>query len=143
MRLTRAQLIARVDAHPNLHRQQSCYVDTDTGEPDCGADFCFDHANEFAKAFALAEGRDAWVGRAWAESDSSKRCAVCDVALLAGGLTSYGVDSAIGLTETKPKECHVYLSELSDAASAMMPDDPRWVLWEFHARRVLKNRSAT
>jgi hypothetical protein len=66
------------------------------------------------------------------------RCKRCDVALHAGGLTNYGVDNALGVTETVPKRCHTSVAELLDASSSMMRDDPRWELWEFHARKVLR-----
>jgi hypothetical protein len=138
-KLTRDVLRRRISELPGASMLQAYYVDTEDGEPEPGADFCFEHAKELVATLAK-EGTEAWACSQWSESDNSKRCATCTCPLHAGGLSKYGVASALGLTETDPKACHVYVSELEDAANSMRETDPRWDLWEFHARRVLKNR---
>lgn len=98
------------------------------------ASFCREHA------MMLARVEGGTFGAGWSERDHPERCEWhgCDVALRAGGLTSHGVDSALGLTETGPLECHVYPAELVLAGDAMDPRDPRWALWEYHACKLLK-----
>lgn len=123
---------------PGAKMEEARYIIANDQELDLGADYCFTCADRIAKAVAIAEAIETYVDGSWSESDSAKRCERCDIALHAGGLTNYGVDNALGLTETNPKRCHTYVAELLDASSSMMKDDPRWELWEFHARKVLR-----
>lgn len=140
--MTREDLEVALTKLPGASFEEARYVRVERdghGEDlDPCLDFCFACADRVAKAISIAEAMDTYVDVCWGETDSSKRCGVCDKPLHAGGLTKYGVDCALGLTETDPKKCHTYVWEVVEASWAMMPDDPRWALWEFHAKKILK-----
>lgn len=110
------------------------YIDSDDGQPNPLHVYCIKHARAVAERWGRARGIDTYICGAWAGSDHLERCAIkaCDIALDCGTLTDYGVDSALGLTETDPHACYVSPEELAFAANAMMPDDPRWALWDYH-----------
>ncbi len=120
---------------------QPCFYVT-SNDPDVHPDhtfgFCERHADMVAKVEAIFVGASMHIAEAWAGSDYSERCQWhdCDIALDAGGLTDYGIDSALGLTEKNPDACHVYPAELVLAYQSMLRDDARWAQWEKHARRL-------
>lgn len=135
--LTREQLETRIAKLPGAHALQLYYVANDDGEPEPDHDFCRRHALKKAEALQANTGTEHWIAQGWAESDSIRLCETCDRPLSAGGFSDYGVDSALGLTESNPLRVHVYPAELALASSAMMKDDPRWPLWDHHARQRL------
>jgi len=137
--MSRIELENALARLPGATMEEARYIVVGDHELDFGADYCFACADRIAKAVAIAEAVETYVDGSSSESDLSKRCDRCNIALHAGGLTNYGVDSALGLTETNPKRCHTYVAELLDASSSMMKDDPRWEMWEFHARKVLRS----
>ena len=102
--------------------------------------FCSTHARMVARVESIIQAIDTQTDVHFSESDSADRCEFygCDVALAANGITDYGVNSALGLTDSDPKNVHVYIEELELAARAMSDDDPRWILWEHHALRALR-----
>lgn len=118
------------------------YLDSDNGEPEPYVEFCYDHAVVVARWSARETGTPTWIARSWGETDHAHaECAFGGCARLLrtdGGITSYGVDSALALTEEDPFKAHVSPEELDLAASAMMPDDPRWKTWEKQAKRLLR-----
>jgi hypothetical protein len=81
-----------------------------------------------------------WVDTTSMGVDGHRECAFkrCGKHLDFGGLTDYGIDSALGLTERDPHNVSVYWSELNLAADSMTNNDPRWSLWERHAKRKLR-----
>lgn len=125
---TRALLMNRID----VKIKRGYYVDGPDGEPNPHETYCRRHADEAAKKHA-----GAYVGACWAGSDLVERCAVCEVELDTGGLTDYGVDSALGLTEEDPKAVFCTPGELEFSACALPNGDPRWALWDFHMLRAL------
>lgn len=144
----RKDLLDQLLKHDDVRTIQHChYVE---GEHDdawlifSGAEgFCRKHADIVARYAALETGAAAWIVREWSEMNYARRCAFgnCDVGLEGGGLTSHGIDEALGITETDPKTAHVYGAALYLAADSMAPDDDRWVLWEHHARRILRRNT--
>lgn len=149
--MTRNELIIAVEALEPI--EQGWYVNSDEGEPDCGANYCRDHAEIVARWSGRSTGVETWADSAGGPSDSAPRCDFkysamgrtfhCYKALEFGGLTNYGVDNALGLTETDPRTCHVHPAELVLSAQSMADDDARWEMWEHHARRLLAERSAS
>lgn len=136
----RTNLTHRISKLEPIEREY--YVDsTETDDhPEHFHSWCFAHADMVARVEALTVGAEMFATSAWTESDSAARCEWygCDVALKAGGLTDYGVDTALGLTEEDPLAVHVYPAELVLASNAMRDDDPRWATWEHHAKKLLK-----
>ena len=144
------------ELHPRRHRRRSAreilvsaiyklaayqlvdgfYVATDEGEIDGSPDFCHEHADQVARIHRLTTGKDAWVSSTSMGSDGHRECEFrgCGKHLNFGGLTDYGIQNALGLTEVDPRDVSCYPSELELAADALMPEDPRWELWEHHAR---------
>jgi hypothetical protein len=116
------------------------YVTSDAGEPYPAEDFCREHADVIAREHQAATGVISWVASTSMGSDGHRECAFkgCRKHLDFGELTDYGIDSALGLTERDPHNVSVYWSELKLAADSMMPNDPRWALWERHAKRKLR-----
>lgn len=122
------------------------YVNGDPGgEPDLGANYCRQHAEQVARFEALEARPDVHV---WADTthghqrtDAARRCEFggCRKPLDFGGLTSEGVDDALGIgMGPNPHALHVYPAELELAAQSMAPDDKRWPLWEAHATKLLR-----
>jgi hypothetical protein len=144
--VTRDEMIGAVSKLEPIELEY--YIDsTETDDhPSHSDSWCFKHADMVARVEALLVGAEMLVTGSWSEVDGAPRCMWrgCGVALRSngGGLTSYGVDSALGLTETDPRRCHVYPAELVLSAQSMSDDDPRWELWEFHARRLLRRKRA-
>lgn len=141
MKLGRGELLHRIGELAMQRLVPGAYVTGDAGEPFAGADFCEPHAEIVARWETLESGTTHWVGATSMGTDGHRFCEFggCDRHLDFGGLTDgYGIDSALGITETNPKECHVYASELELAARSMMQGDPRWELWEHHARIVIR-----
>ena len=120
------------------------YIDSVKGEPEPYVEFCYEHAIIVAPWSARETGVETWIARSWGETDHAHvECAFggCSKLLQTdGGITSYGVDSALALTETDPFKACVSPEELELAACAMMPSDPRWATWERQARRLLHTR---
>lgn len=118
------------------------YVDSVETDADHSNSWCFKHAEKVAKRETRKTGKKMHAARSWSETDIASRCEYrgCDVALRpdGGGLTDYGIDSALGITEEKPLECHVYPAELVLSEGSMRNNDIRWPLWEWHAHRLLK-----
>lgn len=120
------------------------YVDSaDTDDhPDHTHSWCRKHADMVARIESMTIGASMHICESWSEVDVASRCEWrgCDVALRpsGGGLTDYGVDNSLGLTEEKVLEVHVYPAELVMAWQAMARDDPRWPVWEWHACKLLK-----
>lgn len=138
------ELLRRVIERHGCELAPLYYVDSDNGEPDLGADFCFEHAKIVAQWSARETGVATWIARHWGETDDAHaECAFggCTKVLRTdGGITSCGVDSALALTEEDPFEACVSPEELDLAACAMMPKDPRWETWERQARRLLRQK---
>jgi hypothetical protein len=136
------ELFKRVVARHGYDLAPLYYVDSDDGEPDLGANFCFDHAAIVARWSARETGRETWIARCWGVTDDAyAHCEFggCGQLLRTdGGITSDGVDSALALTEEDPFKASVSPEELSLAASAMANDDERWATWERQARRLLR-----
>lgn len=140
MRSKRDRLIRAVAALPDVKAiEQGWYVNSDKGEPDLCANFCREHAEVVARWSARETGVETWADAAGSGVDSPARCGFgcCDKPLDFGGLTDYGIDSALALTETDPLRAHVYPAELELAARGMADDDPRWETWESQAERVI------
>lgn len=53
-------------------------------------------------------------------------------------MTSYGIDSALALTEENPWESPVSVEELHLTAESMMPDDKRWAIWDHHLLNAIR-----
>lgn len=148
MMLARQQLIVAVSNLPDaVAIEQGWYVNSDNGEPDCGANYCHDHAQQVARfeALEVKPGVHVWADCAGGQTDSAARCEFggCGKPLDFCGLTDYGVNTAIGLTEREPLKCHVYGAELELTARSLRDDDPRWTTWEAHARRVIAEHAAS
>ena len=145
--LTRKDLLDRLMLHSDVRAIQHCHYVEGEHDDACfvfsGAEgFCRKHADVVARYAALETGQSAWIVREWSEMNYARRCAFggCDVALEGCGLTSYGIDEALGITETDPKTAHVYGAALYLAADSMAPDDNRWSLWEHHVRHLLRRK---
>lgn len=140
--MTRDELIDAINALPDAHMVSTYYVDGD-GDTDHTHAFCREHAVIVAKWTALEHGFDTWICAAWSETDSAERCAFgsCDRPLRSGSLTSYGVDSALALTEEDPLASSVSPAELVLSADSMVKDDQRWATWMIQARRVLRRNA--
>lgn len=140
-------LLRRVIARHGCDLHPLFYLDSDSGEPSPHEEFCVDHARMVAPWMAREVGQNVWIARSWGETDHARvECAFGGCARVLrtdGGITSYGVDSALALTETDPFRACVSPEELNLAASAMMPDDPRWATWERQARRLLRTKPRT
>ena len=138
----RIEMLKRVTARHGCDLAPLFYINSDEDEPEPYSEFCIDHAVIVARWSERETGVRTWIARSWGETDSAYvECAFggCSRILRTdGGLTSYGVDSALALTESEPMKCTVSPEELDLAACAMMPDDPRWTTWEAHARRLLR-----
>jgi hypothetical protein len=138
------ELLKRVTERHGCDIAPLYYVDSDKGEPDLCANFCFEHAAIVARWSARETGVETWVARSWGETDHAHT--ECDFGGCAqllrtdGGITSYGVDGALALTEEDPFKACVSPEELELAACAMMPDDERWATWEKQARRLLRTK---
>ncbi len=119
--------------------EQGWYVNSDKGEPDCGACFCREHALIVAQWSSRETGDRTWADSHGGEVDLPARCEFgdCDKPLAFGALTDHGIDSALALTEADPMHSHVYPAELELSACSMADDDPRWETWEAQAARVL------
>lgn len=139
--MTREEMIDAIEGLPGAWPEQLYYIDSiETDDhPEHYWSFCREHAEMVARAESILTGASMHIAAAWAGDDSAARCDWygCDKPLDGGGLTDYGVDSALALTEEKPLEAHVYPAELVLAARAMCADDPRWATWEAHAKRLL------
>ncbi len=135
---TRDDLIAEIGRRSDI--QDTWYVRNNDAH-DCMSQFAFcrEHAGMVARVEAALHAVDTEADLSFGETDSFERCEFygCDRALSNGGLTDHGVRSALGLTETDPKAVHCYVEELELAARTMGANDPRWELWEHHARRTL------
>lgn len=141
----RHDLIVAIEALSKSTLVTGHYVTSDDGEPYDGEDFCLEHAGIVAWWVALEQpGIDVWVGSTDCGSDGHRFCAFggCNLHLDFGGLTTNGIDSALGLTEKEPLACSVYPSELDLAGASMVGDDPRWEMWTKQALRLLKNERA-
>lgn len=139
-RTKRDRLISSVADLPDAKViEQGWYVNSDAGEPDLGANFCREHAEIVARWSGRETGAETWADCAGTGVDSPARCGFgcCNKPLDFGGLTSYGIDCALALTETDPLGAHVYPAELELAARSMANDDPRWETWDAQAERVL------
>lgn len=149
-RSKRDRLIYAIAALPDTKAiEQGWYVDSDKGELDLGACFCREHAEAIAR-FADREkaapgdeyggGHRVWISSLQSQTDGAARCDFGNRSCnrpLASGLTDYGVDCALALTEADPLRAHVYPAELELAARSMANDDARWETWEAQAERVL------
>lgn len=142
--MNRDEMIDAVNALPGSQCEQLHYVDSDETDDHIAHhfSFCREHADMVARVEAMTTGATMFIAAAWAPDDNAERCGWygCDKPLDAGGLTDYGVESALGLTEEKPLECHVYPAELALSARAMDADDSRWPTWEAHATKMLKEK---
>jgi hypothetical protein len=142
--MKRDEMIAAIERLPDALPEQLYYIESlDTDDhPEHSFCFCCEHADMVAHVESIMTGADMHIAAAWAGDDNAERCHWygCDKPLDGGGLTNYGIDSALGLTEEKPLECHVYPAELVLAARSMLDNDPRWVTWEHHARRLLRDQ---
>lgn len=140
--MTREELIERIGCLEPI--EPLYYIDSDEtdGHPPHIHSFCREHAVKVARVESIATGFSMFIAAGWTQDDRAERCEWygCDVALNAGGLTDYGIDNSLGLTETDPERCHVYPAELELSAHAMASGDPRWQLWEHHARKLLRRR---
>lgn len=142
--MTRQEMLDAVGLLPGAHCEPLYYIDSDETDdhPEHYNSFCRKHADMVARVESIMTGASMFIAAAWAGDDNAERCDWygCDKPLDGGGLTDYGVDDALGLTESKPLEAHVYPAELILAARAMYctDDDPRWATWEAHARRLLR-----
>ena len=140
------ELLERVIKRHGCDLEPLYYISDDRGEElDCGeSSFCFDHACIVARWESREQGVEYHLARSWGETDHAHvECAFGDCGKLLradGGITSYGVDSALALTEEDPFKACVSPEELDLAACAMMPNDPRWATWERQARRLLRQR---
>ncbi len=122
--------------------EQLYYIDSDETDdhPEHTNSFCRKHADMVAKIASITTGCAMHIAAAWAGDDRAVRCDWygCDIALDGGGLTNYGIDDALGLTETDPDACHVYPAELRLAYQSMAYADARWAQWVRHAERLIK-----
>lgn len=139
---TRADLLTAVRALPNAWVPPGYVLDSDETDDHVTHDtvFCREHADLVARGDALLVGAAMFiVSVSQCEAENSEYCAFyhCGVELDTGGLTKYGVDSVLGLTEPDPMSCRLTPYELSRTALAMRDDDPRWTTWEAHARQLL------
>lgn len=139
---------AQIDLLRRVTERHGCdlvplyYVENYDGEPDLGADFCLEHARIVASWTERETATETWYSRSWGETDHAHPYCTfggCGRLLRTdGGITSWGVDSALALTESDPFSACVCPEELDLAACAMAPDDPRWATWERQARRLLR-----
>ena len=141
--MTRAELLTAVCALPGSHAPPGYVLDSDETDDHVTHDtvFCRVHADMVARIDALLVAASMHISDvSWGESDGNEYCAFygCGVELNTGSLTSYGVDSSLGLTEERPLECAVSPYELRRSALAMRDSDPRWATWEAQGRRVLR-----
>lgn len=137
--MTRIELIRTIEDLGRNTLVEGFYVDAYSGEVTDHDDFCREHADQVARVHALTTAEAAWIDSTSMGSDSHRECAFrgCGKHLDFGGLTDYGVKSALGLTEEDPHRVSCYPSELELAARAMANDDPRWELWEHHAKQTI------
>jgi hypothetical protein len=140
-RSKRDRLISAVADLPDVKAiEQGWYVNSSEGEPDPGMNFCREHALIVAQWSSRETGERTWADSHGSAVDLAARCefGCCDKPLdFGGGLTSYGIDSALALTETDPLRAHIYPAELELSAYSLADDDPRWETWEAQAARVL------
>ena len=138
-------LLRRVTERHGCSLEPLYYVTSDDEmDPHPDADFCRDHALIVRFWHERETGHATRIARQWSETDHAHAyCAFggCGKYLRTdGGITDYGVDSALALTEKEPFEACITPEELDLAACAMMPSDPRWATWERQARRLLRTK---
>lgn len=102
-------------------------------------DFCERHGRAYARKLRSTSPDVRAVPIICAEADGERWCMYflprgveCGRQLDAGSLTSYGIDSALGITETDPLDVALTIHGLQNAGDAMLPTDERWRLWMFH-----------
>lgn len=141
------RLYKAVGKLPRAKMEPLCYLEADDDVfVDAYDSFCPTHARVVASWTARESGVTVYVCRAWAESDRCEQCAFgsCGVPLRSdGGLTKYGIESALALTETDPYTSCVSPQELILSADSIWPHDSSlWTVWERQAKRVLEEAGA-
>lgn len=102
--------------------------------------FCYEHARIVQRGDQILTGCEMLLcDLSQSETNSVEYCAFydCGALLDTGSPTDTWIDSALGLTEEDPQSAPVTRYELVRSVWNMTEDDPRWAIWETHARRVL------
>lgn len=136
---TRAYLLKQLVA-PII--EQGFYIESDDGQPDPDHVYCATHAIAVAERWGASPRHPRADCPRVGGSDNVERCAIwtCSMDLDTGGLTNYGIDSALTLTEEDPFSSCISVAELELSAQAMMPLDPRWAVWDRHVLAATMER---
>lgn len=104
-------------------------------------EYCYEHAiahQRYLRRYTPAgkkriQKADVYLGRMDGEEDNSRWCGhrTCSLRLRVT-LTSYGVDTALGLTENDPMDCCIDARDLIEADGALDDADERRKLWYHH-----------
>lgn len=108
------------------------FIETSDGPSE--EDWCYEHAQEEATKHP---GEDTCISRNDGDTDCSSWCAneKCGRRLRAS-LTTYGVDSELGITEEDPMDVELDVVGLLETDLAMSHDDTRYRLWFYHYERL-------